>query len=109
PEDADGKASFTYQVDDGRPDGTDEAKVTATIYDWDTNTAPKPKRQTKLSVESGGTLAYNLLPDWIDAEGDERYLKDVVAAEGDEVELTTDGQITYRALGSQQGRKEIKV
>ncbi|MFC7788284.1 Ig-like domain-containing protein [Microbacterium sp. MAHUQ-60] len=109
PEDATGTASFTYQVDDGRPNGTDEAKVTATVYDWDTNTAPKPKRQTKLSVESGGTLAYNLLPDWLDPEGDDLYLKEVVAAEGDEVEFTTDGQITYRALGSLQGRKEIKV
>src|SRR5690606_22804646 len=109
PEDATGTASFTYQVDDGRPNGTDEAKVTATVYDWDTNTAPKPKRQTKLSVESGGTLAYNLLPDWIDPEGDDLYLKEVVAAEGDEEEVTTDGQITYRALGSLQGRKEIRV
>ncbi|MGR7917264.1 Ig-like domain-containing protein [Microbacterium sp. MAHUQ-60] len=109
PEDATGTASFTYQVDDGRPNGTDEAKVTATVYDWDTNTAPRAKRATKLSVESGGTLAYNLLPDWIDPEGDDLYLQNVIPAPGDEVEFTTDGQITYRAVGSLQGRKEIEV
>ncbi|WP_286299863.1 Ig-like domain-containing protein [Microbacterium suwonense] len=109
PDDATGTASFTYQVDDGRPNGTDTATVTATVHDWDTNTAPKPKRVTKLSVESGGTLAYNILPDWIDPQGDDLYLKSVVAAEGDEVEFTTDGQITYRAVGSLQGRKEIEV
>src|SRR5690606_34975812 len=95
--------------DDGRANGTDTAQVTATVYDWDTNTAPKPKRKTKLSVEAGGTLAYNVLPDWIDPEGDDLYLQSVVAAEGDEVEFTTDGQITYRALGSLQGRKEIEI
>lgn len=109
PEDASGTASFTYRVDDGRADGTDEAKVAATVYQWDTNSAPKPKRPTKLSVESGGTLSYNVLPDWIDPEGDDVYLREVIAAQGDEVEYTTDGQLTYRALGSLQGRKEIEV
>ncbi|MGN7978311.1 Ig-like domain-containing protein [Microbacterium sp. 22195] len=109
PEDASGTAAFTYQVDDGREGGTDTATVTATVYDWDTNTAPKQKRKPKTSVESGGTLSYNVLQDWIDPEGDDLYLKSVVAADGDEVEFTTDGQMTYRAVGSLQGRKEIEV
>jgi len=109
PDDASGTAAFTYQVDDGRANGTDTATVTATVYDWDTNTAPKQKRKPKTSVESGGTLSYNVLQDWIDPEGDDLYLKSVVAADGDEVEFTTDGQMTYRAVGSLQGRKEIEV
>ena len=109
PDDASGTAAFTYQVDDGREGGTDTATVTATVYDWDTNTAPKQKRKPKTSVESGGTLSYNVLQDWIDPEGDDLYLKSVVAADGDEVEFTTDGQMTYRAVGSLQGRKEIEV
>jgi hypothetical protein len=109
PKDASGTATFTYQVDDGRENGTDTATVTATVYDWDTNSAPKPKRKTKLSVEAGGTLSYNVLPDWIDPEGDDVYLQQVVAAPGDEVEYTTDGQITYRAVGSLQGRKEVSI
>ena len=109
PKDASGTATFTYQVDDGRENGTDTATVTATVYGWDTNSAPKPKRKTKLSVEAGGTLSYNVLPDWIDPEGDDVYLQQVVAAPGDEVEFTTDGQITYRAVGSLQGRKEVSI
>ncbi|OJU40809.1 MAG: hypothetical protein BGN97_16610 [Microbacterium sp. 69-10] len=109
PDDASGTAAFTYQVDDGRANGTDTATVTATVFDWDTNTAPKQKRKPKTSVESGGTLSYNVLQDWIDPEGDDLYLKSVVAADGDEVEFTTDGQMTYRAVGSLQGRKEIEV
>ena len=108
PEDGSGKATFEYSVDDGRT-GTDTAFVEATVYDWDTNTGPEAKRTTKLAVETGGTVSYNVLPDWRDPEGDDVYLRGVAAAPGDEVEFTTDGQITYRAVASLQGRKEIEV
>src|SRR5690606_21885486 len=64
---------------------------------------------TKLAIETGGTVSYNVLPDWIDPEGDDIYLKDVVAAPGDEVEFSSDGQITYRATASVQGRTEVGV
>src|SRR5690606_36676009 len=107
-EDASGTASFMYEVNDGRG-GKDTARVNLTIKDWDTNTAPKPKRTTTLAIEAGGTISYNVLPDWSDPEGDDIYLRDVVAAPGDEVEFTTDGQITYRATGSMQGRKEVQI
>src|SRR5690606_17911378 len=79
------------------------------VKDWDTNTAPKPKRTTALAIETGGTISYNILPDWIDPEGDDIYLREVIAAPGDEVEFTTDGQITYRATASLQGRKEVEI
>lgn len=108
PEGTTGKARFEYEIDDGR-DGTDTAFVDVTVYDEKTNTAPKPKRTTKLSVETGGTVSYNVLPDWIDPEGDDLYLKSVVAAPGDEVEFTTDGQITYKAVASLQGRKNVEI
>lgn len=108
PEDAQGAASFEYEVDDGRG-GTDTAIVSLTVYDWKTNTAPKPKRTTKIAVETGGTVSYNVLPDWIDPEGDDVYLRNVTAAPGDEVEFTTDGQITYKAIASMQGRKTIEI
>ena len=109
PDDAKGSATFRYKVDDGRPSGTDTANATVTVYPWDVNTAPKPKRKAKLSVESGGTLSYGVLADWIDPEGDDLYLLNVTPAPGDEVDFTTDGQMTYRAVGSLQGRKEIEV
>lgn len=107
-EDASGAASFEYEADDGRG-GTDTARVDLVVKDWDTNTAPRPKRATTLAIETGGTISYNVLPDWIDPEGDDIYLRDVVAATGDEVEFTTDGQITYRATASLQGRKEVQI
>lgn len=107
-EEASGSASFSYEVDDGRG-GTDTASVNLSVKDWDTNTAPKPKRTTTLAIETGGTISYNVLPDWIDPEGDDIYLREVIAAPGDEVEFTTDGQITYRATASLQGRKEVQI
>ncbi|MFV0408046.1 MAG: Ig-like domain-containing protein [Propioniciclava sp.] len=108
PEEGTGRARFEYAINDGRG-GKDSAFVEATVYDWDTNTGPQPKRVTKLAVEIGGTVSYNILPDWRDPEGDDVYLRGVEAAPGDEVRYTTDGQITYRAVASMQGRKEIKV
>lgn len=107
-EEASGAASFSYEVNDGRG-GTDTASVSLSVKDWDTNTAPKPKRTTALAIETGGTVSYNVLPDWIDPEGDDIYLREVIAAPGDEVEFTTDGQITYRATASLQGRKEVQI
>ncbi|HZU92501.1 MAG TPA: Ig-like domain-containing protein [Microbacterium sp.] len=105
---ATGSASFSYEADDGRG-GKDTAVVSLDVHDWDVNGAPGPKRKTTLTVESGGTISYNVLPDWIDPDGDDIYLKDVVAAPGDEVDFSTDGQITYKATASLQGRKDVKV
>ena len=107
-EKASGSGSFTYKADDGRG-GTDTAVVTLSVHGWDVNSAPGPKRKTSLTVETGGTISYNILPDWIDPDGDDIYLKSVIAAPGDEVEFTTDGQISYKATASLQGRKDIEV
>ncbi|WP_144876460.1 Ig-like domain-containing protein [Microbacterium sp. 1.5R] len=107
-EDATGSATFVYEADDGRT-GKDTATVTLTVHPWDQNAAPAPKRKTSLVVESGGTVSYNILPDFIDPDGDDIYLKGVEPAPGDEVDFTTDGQITYKATASLQGRKEVQV
>ena len=107
-EKASGTASFTYEVDDGRK-GKDTAVVTLSVHDWSENSAPTSKRKTSLAVESGGTISYNILPDWIDPDGDDIYLKDVVPAPGDEVDFRKDGQITYKATASLQGRKDVLV
>lgn len=107
-EDASGTATFEYEVDDGRG-GKDTASVTLSVHDNSVNGAPTPKRKTSLTVETGGTVSYNILPDWIDPDGDDIYLKEVVAAPGDEVDFSTDGQLTYKATASLQGRKEVQV
>jgi hypothetical protein len=108
PEDASGAASFTYEIADGRG-GTDTATVSLMVRGWDVNAAPTQKRVTTVTVESGGTVTYNVLPDWIDPDGDDVFLSSVVPADGDEADFTSDGRITYRAVGGTQGRKDIEI
>ena len=66
-EDATGSATFDYEIDDGRG-GKDTASVTLSVHEEEVNGAPTPKRKTSLTVETGGTVSYNILPDWIDPE-----------------------------------------
>ncbi|MGM7667905.1 Ig-like domain-containing protein [Microbacterium sp. A93] len=105
---ASGAASFSYEIDDGRG-GTDQATVSLSVYGEDPNSAPTSKRTATLTVEVGGTISYNLLPDWIDPEGDDLYLKEALAAPGDKVEFSADGQMTYHAVASTPGYQEIQV
>ncbi|WP_029144969.1 Ig-like domain-containing protein [Microbacterium luticocti] len=109
PADASGSDSFTYQVDDGRPNGTATAKVSLRVHPWSVNEAPKQTRVTSLEVEAGGVLSYNVLPDWRDPDGDSIYLSGAEPAPGDEVEVTSDGRITYRATSGTLGRKDVKI
>ncbi|MFE6997792.1 Ig-like domain-containing protein [Microbacterium sp. NPDC057659] len=108
PDDATGSATFEYQIDDGRG-GKDTATVSVEVHGPKKNAAPKLKRSAKLVVETGGTLSYNLLPDWIDPDGDDIYLRSVTPSAGDEVDFTTDGQMKYHAVASLQGRKKVEV
>ena len=108
PEDAQGSTSFTYEVSDGRG-GTDTARVSLAVHGWDVNSPPKQNRVTTVAVEAGGTITYNVLPDWIDPDGDDVFLGSVQPAEGDEADFTSDGRITYRAVGGTQGRKDVEI
>ena len=107
-EDMTGGGSFEYEIDDGRG-GKASANVQLSVHAWDVNGAPVQRRTTGLAVEEGGTVSYNVLPDWLDPDGDDMYLQDVIAAPGDEVDFSTDGQVTYHAVASLQGRKEIQI
>ena len=108
PEGAIGSESFEYEIDDGRG-GTDTARVTLTVRGWDDNAAPKQKRVTPVTVETGGTVSYNVLPDWIDPDGDDVFLQGVIAEQGDEADFTSDGRITYRAISGAVGRKDVVI
>ncbi len=107
-DDASGSTTFTYKVDDGRG-GEDTARVTVTVRPLDQNSPPVQRRKTSVPVETGGTASYNVLADWIDPDGDDIFLLDVVPDGGDEANFTSDGQITYRAIGGVQGRKEVPI
>ena len=113
-------------IDAGRAEavyaGVDEPLVAADIADaiaaW--TTAP----QVLVGQSLGGLTAAALAathPDLvrelvivdvtpgIDPDGDDIFLLDVVADGGDEADFTSDGQITYRAIGGVQGRKDVPM
>lgn len=108
PENATGATSFAYGIDDGRK-GTDTGTVALSVHDWSVNAAPAQKRVTTVVVEAGGVVSYNVLPDWIDPDGDDVFLQAVTPAPGDEADFTSDGRITYRAVGGTQGRKDVEI
>jgi hypothetical protein len=74
------------------------------VHDWSVNAAPKQRRTPGLLVEAGGAVSYNALPDWIDPDGDDVYLKDVEAAPATGRRLPPDGQLT--PLGRQPARPQ---
>lgn len=108
PANASGSETFTYRVDDGRG-GRAEAAVHVRVHPWSVNEAPKQTRVTQLTMEAGGTISYNILPDWIDPDGDDLFLKTATAAPGDQVETAGDGRLTYRATSGTLGRKDVTV
>lgn len=109
PDNASGATSFAYGIDDGREGGTDTGLVTLSVHDWSVNAAPVQKRVTTVVVEAGGVVSYNVLPDWLDPDGDDAFLQAVTPAPGDEADFTSDGRITYRAVGGTQGRKDVEI
>lgn len=108
PEDASGTTAFTYKVSDGRG-GEDTARVALTVRPLSENSPPVQKRTTAITVETNGVVSYNVLSDWIDPDGDDIFLSGVTPDGGDEAEFTSDGQITYRAIGGVQGRKDVPI
>lgn len=103
--------TFRYEVNDGRPGGVDDARVSVSVHGEDQQSPPylKEDRQIAVPVETGGSITYNVLPDWIDPDGDDIFLESVTPAEGDEAEFTADGRITYRALSGNIGITEANI
>ncbi|WP_378144741.1 Ig-like domain-containing protein [Cnuibacter sp. UC19_7] len=106
--DASGNATFTYTIDDGRG-GTDSATVTLSVKAPGENDAPTQKRVPTVLAELGSTVTYNALPDWIDPDGDDLFVRSAVAQGANQVQFTPDGKITFTSLDPDPGRKDITV
>jgi hypothetical protein len=102
-------ASFRYTADDGRIGGVAEAAVTLRVVAADVNEPPEVRRETVISVESGGSLSYNVLSDVIDPDGDDVYLESATPASGDLVRFTPDGTVTFEHRSGDPGEKEVAV
>ncbi|MGV3713438.1 Ig-like domain-containing protein [Pseudolysinimonas sp.] len=102
-------ASFRYTVDDGRAGGVAEATVTINVVPDEVDTAPESRRETLVSVESGGSIDYNVLADFLDPDGDDIYLVDASPASSDLVRFTPDGTVTFEHRSGEPGDKEITL
>lgn len=105
---ASGTFSFTYRANDGRG-GVDDAKVTVTVAPGSTNTPPESRRKSRLSLEAGATATYNVLPDFIDPEGDTLFLKSAKGDGTDVVDFSPDGIVTVTANPDVQGVRTVTV
>ncbi|MDY0915010.1 Ig-like domain-containing protein [Rathayibacter festucae] len=106
PAEASGTATFAYTADDGRG-STDDAVVTLTVKPAGSNEPPEQKREGRILLEQGATTSYNVLPDWIDPDGDELFLRTAASTSDDQVRSTADGLVTFDAIGAQLGRKDV--
>lgn len=100
-------ASFRYTIDDGRSGGVAEANVTIRIVPDEVDTAPVARRETLVSVETGGSIAYNVLADFLDPDGDDLYLVTASSTSSDIVRFTPDGTVTFEHRSGSPGEKEI--
>lgn len=102
-----GSTSFTYEASDGLAGST--ATVHVTIHPWTQNEGPRQVKRPVVKVGANAQVEYNLLSDWIDPDGDQFFLKSVVAPDGIAVQFTEDGTVQIRDLGSGAGTKALSV
>ncbi|WP_213815753.1 Ig-like domain-containing protein [Glaciihabitans sp. dw_435] len=102
-----GGTSFRYTVSDGRSGGVTEASVNLRIVPLEQNNAPVSNRDGATSVEAGHSIAYNVLSDWIDPDGDDLLLKAASATSADDVRYTPDGFITFQDKAGVLGKKTV--
>ena len=102
-----GPTSFTDEASDGLAGAT--ATVRVTIHPWTQNEGPRQVKRPVVKVGANAQVEYNLLSDWIDPDGDQFFLKSVVAPDGIAVQFTEDGTVQIRDLGSGAGTKALSV
>lgn len=103
-----GSQTLTYLVQDGRG-GEDRSTVKVSVHPESVNKPPVQQRVGHLVVAAGSTASYNLLPDWIDPDGDDVVLAGVAKADGLQVRQRPDGLVTVRALGGNARTIELDV
>ncbi len=105
---ASGEQTLTYTATDGRPGGVADARLTIRIHSADAeNQPPTTNRTSAVAVESGQKISYNVMPDWVDPEGDPIFLQGATAPVGDAVSFTPDGRITFTAANAELGERVV--
>ncbi|MBX9244357.1 fibronectin type III domain-containing protein [Actinotalea ferrariae] len=108
--DASGTAEFTYTIDDGRgTSAPSTATVRLTVRSDAENGAPEQVRVSSVTVEQGGSVTYDTLPDFRDPDGDPLILVWGVAEGGGQVRTRQDGELTFQSDGGTLGRQTVTV
>lgn len=105
---ASGRVQFRYRVDDGRPNGTDEATVTLNIGSAGQNSAPIQLNQRTVRLEVGATVTLDVLADWIDPDGDDLYLKQA-SDDGDDITARSNGVIQFTEATGERGVRDVNL
>jgi len=90
---------ITYKVDDGLGRSA-SAQVSVSVAATDDVRAPVKVRESATLVEVGGTVSYNVLPDFSSPVGDDLYLVSATASTDDSVTFQPNGMITFQDTGS---------
>ncbi|MFJ3403414.1 Ig-like domain-containing protein [Promicromonospora sp. NPDC090134] len=110
PADATGTTSFTYEVNDGREGGVDEASVDVKVVPLEENNAPIQSGEPVLRVGQDGMATIKVLPYFKDPDGDDMFLSNASTADPlDEVRFRPDGTIEFRDGGTTTGRKIVDI
>ncbi|MEV0951557.1 Ig-like domain-containing protein [Promicromonospora sp. NPDC050249] len=111
PDAATGETTFTYQVDDGRENGTATAEATVRVVPLTENNPPvQPDGEPVLQVGQDRLASLKVLPYFQDPDGDDLYLSDATTADPlDEVRFRPDGTVEFRDGGSVTGLKVVDI
>ncbi len=94
--------ALVYTVNDGINPAV-QATLSVTVAPAGQPGDVKKQRESSTEVEINGSVGYNVLPDYYSTTGDDLYLTGATAttaAEGDTVDFTPAGQITFHDKGS---------
>ena len=111
PADKRGSAEFKYIADDGRG-GQDAAQVTLDVVPPEVNRKPqlKPGRVPSLVLQQGKQVVQNVLPGFMDPDGDDMFLTGATSSNaGDVVRTRPDGQLTLQDAGSSPGKRTLTL
>lgn len=102
-------ASFQYQVDDGRENGTAKASVSLTISPAGENSPPKQDRVQTVQLEVGATANFDALVGWSDPERDDLYVMGADSAKGDRVIYRSNGMVQFTEGSGELGIHEVTL
>ncbi|MDO8122485.1 fibronectin type III domain-containing protein [Isoptericola sp. b490] len=107
---ASGAVRFTYTVTDGRgASAPSTATVTLEVVPDGVNRPPRQQRVSQVQVERGATGTFDVLPDFVDPDGDQLVLLGATVDGGGSVRTRQDGELTFSSDGTTLGRRTVQL